>query len=450
MRETTNPDGSVLTRVYTRDSDGTAVYSDTVTENVHSQVVTHAGWSAQRHGYDALGRLTRTEDTSDTVCTLRVYGFDQRSNRTSLRTAAGTPGADCPTTGGTTTSSTYDTADRLIATGYTYDAFGRTTAAPGHGTLAYYTNDLVYRQTANGKRQTWTLDAAHRFRAWTVETGSGSTWTTSAAKRNHYDGDGDNPRWIVENTATGTVTRNVESATGDLAATTGGTGGTVLQFTNVHGDVALQLPLTAGQAPVVLDHDEYGNPRPGQEATRYGWLGAKQRSAETLTGLTLMGVRLYNPVTGRFLSPDPVHGGGDNAYGYPADPVNQYDLDGQFWSKIKKKWKTFRKKSWRKWTRRAIRVGAWVGGGVATAAICAASVGAGCLAAGFVIGAAVGSIDYQARYAFQKKRRMNRNDHVKNIWSFAIGGSSGGLAQASRWAWRGASRFFQGTGRRRR
>jgi hypothetical protein len=52
--------------------------------------------------------------------------------------------------------------------------------------------------------------------------------------------------------------------------------------------------------------DEYGNPRDtstiGQR--RYGWLGTKQRAADTPGGLTLMGVRLYNPTTGRFLSTD--------------------------------------------------------------------------------------------------------------------------------------------------
>lgn len=266
------------------------------------------------------------EDTADTVCTKRTYTFDNRSNRKNLTTATGAPGADCPATGGTATSHAYDSADRLVDSGYAYDAFGRTTAAPGSGTIGYYANDRVHQQTANGERQTWQLDATHRFRSWTVETGSGTTWTQTESKLNHYSGDGDNPRWIVEDTTTGALTRNVTSASGDLAATTGKAGDTVLQFTTVHGDVALQLPLTTGKAPVALDSDEYGNPRSGQAATRYNWLGAKQRSTETRSGLTLMGVRLYNPKTGRFLSTDPVYGGNANAYEYcTGDPVNCSD-----------------------------------------------------------------------------------------------------------------------------
>jgi RHS repeat-associated protein len=41
-------------------------------------------------------------------------------------------------------------------------------------------------------------------------------------------------------------------------------------------------------------------------------------------GLTLMGVRLYNPVTGLFTSLDPVEGGNANAHTYPADPINKF------------------------------------------------------------------------------------------------------------------------------
>ncbi|PNG22515.1 hypothetical protein C1J00_09055 [Streptomyces cahuitamycinicus] len=146
---------------------------------------------------------------------------------------------------------------------------------------------------------------------------------------NHYDSDDDIPRWIVENTTTGAVTRNVQSVARGLAATTGKSGDTVLQLTDLHGDVSLQLPLNAAQAPVALDNDEYGNPRTGQAAPRYGWLGEAQRSAETLTGLTLMGVRLYDPARGRFLQTDPVPGGSANAYDYSnADPCNATDTDG--------------------------------------------------------------------------------------------------------------------------
>jgi len=43
-----------------------------------------------------------------------------------------------------------------------------------------------------------------------------------------------------------------------------------------------------------------------------------------------MGVRVYNPATGRFLQKDPIYGGNANAYVYPADPVNATDISGQY------------------------------------------------------------------------------------------------------------------------
>jgi hypothetical protein len=43
-----------------------------------------------------------------------------------------------------------------------------------------------------------------------------------------------------------------------------------------------------------------------------------------------MGARVYDPYTGTFTQPDPVQGGGANAYGYTnGDPVNETDLDGR-------------------------------------------------------------------------------------------------------------------------
>ncbi|WP_425275697.1 RHS repeat-associated core domain-containing protein [Streptomyces tirandamycinicus] len=329
LKQTKDSTGAVVERVYTRNSDETIVYSDTVTQTIHGQDASHSGWSDQKYGYDNAGRLTRVEDTVDTVCTLRGYTVDKRSNRTAVSTASAAPGLACPTAEGTATTRAYDTADRIVGGGYSYDGFGRTTALPG-STVSYYANDLAHQQTAGTKRQTWQLDAGLRFRSWTIETSSSGTWSQTEAKTNHYSGDSDNPSWIVENAAGSTLTRNVTTATGALTATTGKTSGTVLQLTNIHGDVALQLPLDTAVAPTALDTDENGATRAGQAAQRYGWLGGKQRSSETLTGLTLMGVRLYDPNTARFLQTDPVFGGNCNAYDYVcADPVNGTDLDGR-------------------------------------------------------------------------------------------------------------------------
>ncbi|MFG1993775.1 RHS repeat-associated core domain-containing protein [Actinoplanes sp. NPDC048988] len=77
--------------------------------------------------------------------------------------------------------------------------------------------------------------------------------------------------------------------------------------------------------------DEYGNPASGASASaRYGWLGDKQRATDALSGLVLMGARLYNSATGSFLQADPIAGASASGYAYcDGDPVNCTDLDGR-------------------------------------------------------------------------------------------------------------------------
>ncbi|MFD6421301.1 hypothetical protein [Streptomyces sp. NPDC060198] len=273
--------------------------------------------------YDAIGRLATAEDTAETVCTTRTYTFDERSNRKSLASATSTPGADCTTTGAATTNYTYDSGDRQVDTGYPYDAFGRTAAQPGGVSLSYDNSDMVHQETVGTKRQTWQLDGTQRLRSSIAETNSGGTWTTSASKVNRYDCGCDSPSWITEDTQ-GAVTRYVESVGGGLVATTGKTGDTVLPLSDIHGDIALQLPLDTSKAATSQDTDEYGNVRASSVPARYGWLGAQQRSGETLSGLTLMGARLYDSTTGRFLQ---------------LDPVTMYDLNGKGWFSWGRAWR---------------------------------------------------------------------------------------------------------------
>ncbi|MFE2528566.1 DNRLRE domain-containing protein [Streptomyces sp. NPDC059382] len=332
MTQSTDPAGTPTGRTYTRDSDGTLVFSDAATVTTHNQWAARAGGAGQNghrsYQYDAAGRLSAVNDTGVTVCTRRSYGWDEHANRTSITTATSAPGADCSSTGGTTSTGTYDSADRRTDGGYAYDAFGRATNIPGEGTLTYYSNDLVRQQTVGSQRQTWALDATRRFRSWTVESNASGNWQTTETKVNHYSGGGDKPSWILEDASTGAITRNVGSAGGGLGATTAKSGNVVLQLVDLHSDIALALPLDTAQAPTVLSTDEFGR-RSSTDKGRYGFFGAEQRSSETLGNLVMMGVRLYDPASGRFLQTDPVAGGSCSNYDYVCgDPVNAEDVTG--------------------------------------------------------------------------------------------------------------------------
>ncbi|MFF2521445.1 DNRLRE domain-containing protein [Streptomyces liangshanensis] len=324
---------AAISRVYTRDSDNTVVASDTVDRSVQGQATTDTDSNGQTrarsYSYDAAGRLTRADDTNpDGACTRRDYTFDGNSNRTALATETADVGAACTSTGANTTSYPYDSADRLETAGTVYDAFGRTTTQPSGAVNGYYANDLIHQQTSGTSRQTWSLDAVGRLAAWTTESNTSGAWTQTGAKMSHYGADGDSPSWITEDSS-GTITRNVRGIDGQLDAISGASGTAVLQLSNIHGDVTIQLPLDTAQAAVAQSYDEYGNLEADTAATRYGWLGTAQRSADSATGTVLMGLRLYDPSIGRFLSVDPVLGGNDDAYDYPADPVNQLDIDGR-------------------------------------------------------------------------------------------------------------------------
>jgi RHS repeat-associated protein len=354
LTTTQDETGAQTSRVYTKDSDGTVVASDTVAQSVQGQVVDDTDTGGQTYDrnytYDNTGRLTQADDTApDGTCTRRGYTFDNNTNRTALATSVSAAGTACNSTGATTINNSYDSADRLVNAGIVYDAFGRTTTQASGATVGYYTDDLVRQQTSadNTSRQTWTLDAAQRLAAWTTETNNAGTWTQTGNKTNHYGSDGDSPDWTQEDPST--ITRNVQGSSGDLDATTDATGNTILQLTDLHGDCTVQLPLDISKPVVASAYDEYGSPEAGTTATRYGWLGGKQRSSETVTGAVLMGVRLYDPTIGRFLSVDPVPGGSANAYDYcNADPINHFDLDGRWWGH-RTFWNTVSFFSYRSW-----------------------------------------------------------------------------------------------------
>ncbi|MFI6927777.1 LamG-like jellyroll fold domain-containing protein [Nonomuraea spiralis] len=292
------------------------------------------GGGRQSYTYDTAGRLIKVADTYGGKCTTRVYGFTPNSNRSRLDTYSPDSSGSCSTTGASSSRSyVYDQANRLTSPGYTYDAFGRTTTLPAADvprsstdlTLTYYVNDLVASMATGEASRSFALDPEHRVRT-TTQTGGLASGTTV----NHYGDDSDEPSWIAE--AGDGWTRNVPDLSGALAAIQSKDGKVVLQLANMHGDIVATADVANLSSGVTTyaEQTEYGiNRDPNASASRYGWLGSNQRATDPLGGILLMGARLYNPVSGRFLQTDPVSGGSANEYDYcNANPVTCTDLDG--------------------------------------------------------------------------------------------------------------------------
>jgi RHS repeat-associated protein len=311
-------------------------------ESINGQVLSESNarmgaTSTKRYSYDKAGRLTEARDTpAGQGCTTRAYNYDADSNRASFISRAPGSGGACVTSGGSPMISSYDEADRLTGSGTLYDTLGRITELPGSFaggdcsgsptncllTSSYYVNDLVRRQTHEGVTNTYYLDPLWRQNRRDKTAGAQTTSETY-----HYADDSDAPVWISNG---GTNwTREIDGITGDLAAIQSTQMLIQLQLTNLHGDVVATVDTGSATLTPAPEVDEFGVPKQTGELPKFNWLGGKQRRTDLKSGVVQMGVRLYVPRLGRFLQPDPLPGGSDNAYDYAGqDPVNSFDLDG--------------------------------------------------------------------------------------------------------------------------
>jgi RHS repeat-associated protein len=354
---------------YTKAGDTLMAFTQTIgdqntgTDHVvaQSSKVNGTAYSSQTFTDDPYGRLTTVQDTYNGSCTTRAYTYDTHSNRAYLISSPPAAGGACSTASDDqVTSYAYDGADRLtsdtswlptaVTNTYAYDVFGRTSTLPagdatgigshnaanggpsGAVTLGYYSNDMVASQAQGSAPNAASIVFGLDPNQDRISTESTITSAGTKTVTNHYDDDSDSPAWTSSHKVDGTtvVKRYLNGIDGNLDALVNDNGDVKLELTNLHGDTVATIDPDATSITGYHETTEFGAPRdPASADDTYGWLGAKKRSTDDLGGLTLMGVRLYNPENGRFASVDPIYGGNANAYNYPDDPTDQYDLSGE-------------------------------------------------------------------------------------------------------------------------
>ncbi|GGQ83753.1 hypothetical protein GCM10010166_62420 [Couchioplanes caeruleus subsp. azureus] len=339
------PDGLTVNRFYNETGapigieylqGGTIIYADWTGYQAQGQRRYHSDtFASGGYEYDAAGRLASASQNIGAGCVMRGYSFDKNSNRESVTSFDPSSDGGCQgSTIATQRTWQYDAADRVVNSGYSYDDLGRTLTVPsadtangaGDTSIGYFTNDMVRTITQGTRTTTYSLEViGDRIGSWTDTVNN-----SSINHVNHFADDNDSPVWTEEGGTT--YSRFIAGLGGMTAVYNSATASTDYYITNLHGDIVATIqPGSPGVTSTTIT-DEFGNPLDSSLAgsTRYGWLGSAQRATDSTNGLMLMGARLYNSTTGRFLSVDPVYGGSANDYDYGnADPVNNTDLDGR-------------------------------------------------------------------------------------------------------------------------
>ncbi|HTZ44466.1 MAG TPA: RHS repeat-associated core domain-containing protein [Jatrophihabitans sp.] len=333
---------TVADRVYTYDNSGDVT---SATDSPSGQAV-----DAQCFGYDYLQRLTLAwAGTAAGQCGSQpassanlggpapywqAYHYDALGDRTSIvryGTTAGAPNLTdtsiYPAPGAGVAqphipiSVTHTSSNGVPATttdSYAADPAGDTTTRPGER-LSYTPDGMLDAVTAGTQSQSNVYDADGSLLLQTDPTG-----TTA------YLGDSQLHRNTGASTATGI--RIYTSASGTPVAERTGSSGFWLD-TDRNGTVTVTVAVTSAGTVTRRHDDPFGRPRdPGTVS----WIDNRDfldQPTTSLTGLTHLGARDYDPILGRFVTADPVLDPAspqqDNGYSYANDnPVTLTDPSG--------------------------------------------------------------------------------------------------------------------------
>ncbi|MFI9157524.1 polymorphic toxin-type HINT domain-containing protein [Kitasatospora aureofaciens] len=299
------------------------------TSGVQAPLKTTVGGPAaywQSYGYDLTGNRTQlvqhdlAGDTTKDTTTNQTYPAPGSVNTptTALNAGGGTGGPHALT--GTTTKAPTGTT----GTSAQYDAAGNTTAVTdtsGTATLVWDSENKLasYTKTGTAGPTTYLYDAGGNQ---LIRRDPGKTTINLGGDELVYD--------TTKSPATITGVRYYQIPGGITLVIQAGK--STYQIADHHGTGNLAIDgitLAETRRP----SDPFGNPRGTQPTTWAGDQGFVGGTKDDATGLTNLGVREYQPTTGRFLSPDPLLDLTDpqqwNSYAYSNNnPINLADPSG--------------------------------------------------------------------------------------------------------------------------
>ncbi len=306
---TYNPVGEATSLEYVKTADCKATCNevwlkDAIVPSIYGQMLSQSSTlSSENYSYDAAGRLTETQETpAGKGCEVRLYAYDEESNRLSLTTRS--PGSEgkCATSGGGVQSHTYDEANRLNDSGVAYDALDNITKLPAsdagkeEGELAskFYVDNQVERQSQHEETIKYFYDPTGR----TVETESEGK--TAAKITSHYNGPSEIPSWTTEGSEK--WSRNIPGIDGSLTAIQKSGQAPVLQLHDLRGDIVGTAAASETTTELLSTYNstEFGVPTTNNPPP-YSWLGAGGVASELPSGVSTQGGASYVPQVAREL-----------------------------------------------------------------------------------------------------------------------------------------------------